>query len=255
MIDFLQRPLVVFVLFAGALWLAARLGARFGAARPLADDLREDFDMILPASLTLLGLLIAFSFSMAASRYDLRKNYEEAEANAIGTEYVRANLLPPADAAKVQLLLKQYLGVRVAWYAETGPRLAAIDARTTQLQNDLWSAVLPPAAKTPTPVVALAVAGMNDVLNSQGYTQAAWRNRIPVSAWLLMAAIALLCNAMIGYGAKSRKHGGRLLVIFPLLAAVAFMLIEDIDTPRLGLIHVVPQNLLSLAASLNGPSG
>jgi hypothetical protein len=68
----------------------------------MAEDLREDFSVILSATLTLLGLLIGFSFSMAISRYDERKNYEEAEANAIGTEYVRADLLPAADAAKVR---------------------------------------------------------------------------------------------------------------------------------------------------------
>ena len=64
--------------------------------------MREDFGFILAATLTLLGLIIGFSFSMATSRYDQRKNYEEAEANAIGTEYVRADLLPAADAATVR---------------------------------------------------------------------------------------------------------------------------------------------------------
>jgi hypothetical protein len=59
----------------------------------------------------LLGLIIGFSFSMATSRYDQRKNYEEAEANAIGTEYVRADLLPAADAATVRTLLRKYLSI------------------------------------------------------------------------------------------------------------------------------------------------
>ena len=64
---------------------------------------------MLAATLTLLGLIIGFSFSMATSRYDLRKNYEETEANAIGTEYLRADLLPQADAARTRALLRQYL--------------------------------------------------------------------------------------------------------------------------------------------------
>ena len=66
----------------------------------LREEERADFGVVLSATLTLLGLLIGFSFSMAVSRYDQRKNLEEAEANAIGTEYVRADLLPTGDATK-----------------------------------------------------------------------------------------------------------------------------------------------------------
>src|SRR5208283_2772469 len=77
------------------LWLSALAGASFRRRRKLDNDEREDFNLVIAATLTLLGLIIGFSFSMAIVRYDLRKNYEEAEANAIGTEYVRAELLPP----------------------------------------------------------------------------------------------------------------------------------------------------------------
>jgi hypothetical protein len=75
--------------------------------------LRDDFGLILAATLTLLALIIGFSFSMATARYDQRKNYEEQEANAIGTEYVRADLLSPVEAAKVRSLLGSYLDQRV----------------------------------------------------------------------------------------------------------------------------------------------
>jgi hypothetical protein len=71
-------------------------------ASKLEEDIREDFGVIQTATLTLLGLIIGFTFSMAVGRYEQRKNYEEAEANAIGTEYVRADLLPGADAARVR---------------------------------------------------------------------------------------------------------------------------------------------------------
>ncbi len=95
-----QYPLLVFVLSFIALWLSAWIGWWFRRRQgTLDEELREDFGFILAATLTLLGLIIGFSFSMATSRYDQRKNYEEAEANAIGTEYVRADLLPAADAA------------------------------------------------------------------------------------------------------------------------------------------------------------
>src|ERR1700675_4314695 len=169
-------PLLVLAIVFLVLWLSARIGSSFlRRQRNLEEELREDFGVILAATLTLLGLIIGFSFSMAISRYDQRKNYEEAEANAIGTEYVRADLLPAADAAKVRALLKSYLNERILFYVtRDGAELQQIDAKTAQLQAGLWSAVQSPAMAQPNPLSALALSGMNDVLNSQGYTQAAW---------------------------------------------------------------------------------
>jgi hypothetical protein len=248
----MHYPLLVFVLSFFVLWLSARIGASvLQKQQQLKEDLREDFGVILTATLTLLGLLIGFSFSMAMSRYDQRKTYEEAEANAIGTEYVRADLLPTADAVKVRALLRNYLDQRVVFYTATDEQeLRQMNARTAQLQTELWSAVLVSAAAQPTPIVALAVSGMNDVLNSQGYTQAAWWNRIPIAAWGLMAAIAICSNVLIGFGARNVKAEGRLLLVLPLIVSIAFFLIADMDTPRHGIIRVNPQNLASLVDSL-----
>src|SRR5438477_1570999 len=110
-------PLLVFALSFLGLLLAAVIGDTLRSKiRALKEDERDDFNVVLNATLTLLGLLIGFSFSMAISRYDQRKNYEEAEANAIGTEYARADLLPARDAARVRQLLKTYLDERILFY-------------------------------------------------------------------------------------------------------------------------------------------
>jgi hypothetical protein len=249
----MDYPLLVFLVSFFLLWLSARSGASFlRRQRKLEEATREDFSIILAATLTLLGLIIGFSFSMAISRYDQRKNYEEAEANAIGTEYVRADLLPAADAAKVRALLRNYLDQRVLFYTtRDAQQIRQINSRTAQLQTDLWSAVLAPAGAQPTPMVALAAWGMNDVLNSQGYTQAAWWNRIPIAAWVLMAAIAICCNVLVGYGTRTFKAEGILLLILPLVVSISFFLIADIDSPRAGVIRVHPQNLESLVESLH----
>ena len=246
-------PRLVFVLSLIVLWLAAFAGATFAEKfRPLKEDEREDFGVVEAAILTLLGLLIGFTFSMAISRYDQRKNYEEEEANAIGTEYLRAELLPAADAARVQGLLKKYLEQRILFYEVRDlVQLEQINATTARLQAELWSSVREPAAAQPTPVAAIVASGMNDVLNTQGYTQAAWWNRIPAAAWLLMAALAIGCNVLIGYG--ERKRNRLLLMVLPLAVSISFFLVADIDSPRRGLISVTPQNLLSLSESLNRP--
>jgi hypothetical protein len=248
--NLVNRPVLVFAASLVALWLCANLGGFVGQRlRPLKEEDREHFGVVQSAILTLLGLLIGFSFSMAVSRYDQRKNYEEAEANAIGTEYVRADLLPTVDAERVRDLLKSYLDQRILFYETRDEReLERINASTTRLQTDLWSTVEAPALALPTPVIALAVSGMNDVLNSQGYTQFAWWNRIPVGAWDLMAAIAISSNLLIGYGA--RRMGKFLFLVLPLAVSISFFLIADIDSPRRGLIRVQPQNLASLSQSL-----
>jgi hypothetical protein len=249
--DFIDHPPLVFVVSFFVLWLSTRIGVGLLKKRNLEHDVREDFGVILAATLTLLGLIIGFSFSMATSRYDQRKYLEEAEANAIGTEYVRADLLPPANAMKVRALLRSYLDQRVLFYTTRDEQqLRQIDARTAQLQNELWATVVAPAAAQQTPIMALTVSGMNDVLNSQGYTQAAWWNRIPVAAWGLMAAIAICGNLLLGYGARNAKAERILLLVLPLVVSIAFFLIADIDSPRRGVILVNPQNLISLVESL-----
>jgi hypothetical protein len=217
-------------------------------------ELRVSFDLIQTATLTLLGLLIGFAFSMAVSRYDQRKNLEEEEANAIGTEYVRADLLPSQDAAKVRTLLRAYLDQRLLFYTTRDTaELAAMDKRTAELQGELWGAIRNPATAQPTPVMALVVSGMNDVLNAQGYAQAALLNRIPRGAWALMAVIALVGTFLAGVGAPRAKGSTPILIILPIVLSMAFFLIADIDSPRGGIIRVSPQNLDLLAGSLRAP--
>ena len=247
-----RYPLLLLVLSFVILAISARLGVFLGKRWSLPDGaVREDYSIIQGATLTLLGLIIGFTFSMALNRYDQRKNLEEEEANAIGTEYLRASLLPPADAAKLRPLLLTYLDQRIAFYEATiFDDIAPIEVRTTKLQAELWAAVQGPALAQPTPIVALAVSGMNDVLNSQGYAYAAWWNRIPVTAWWLLIIIAICSNVLFGFGARDAKRESKLLLILPLVVAVAFFLIADIDSPRAGLIKVHPQNLISLAQSL-----
>jgi hypothetical protein len=257
-ITVMSYPLVVFVVSFFVLWLSAWAGVYIHKNRPeLESEDRDDYGVILAASLTLLGLIIGFSFSMAVSRYDLRKTYEEEEANAIGTEYLRAGLLPAEHAGKVRALLVTYLGKRIEFYnAPRDPEeIIRINKETAQLQDELWTAAQTFASAQPTPVNALAVAGMNDVINSQGYTQSAWWNRIPLAAWGLMIAIAVCCNVLTGYGARApqKKSTRPLLLVLPLLVAISLFLIADIDSPRGGLIKVQPLNLQSLSESMQTP--
>jgi hypothetical protein len=241
--------LLSFLLLCFSVWFGASMRGWRGHEE--LGETREHFDMVVAASLTLLGLIIGFSFSMATSRYDQRKDFEEAEANAIGTEYVRADVLPAAEAQATRELLRKYLDQRILFYTTRDRRqLAQIGAQTAQLQKQLWSTVEAAAVAQQTVVFGLALSGMNDVLNSQGYTEAAWRNRIPRSAWFLMAMIALMCCSMVGYRFGKVYRRRAMPWILPFLIAVSFFLIADIDSPRRGIARVAPINLLTLADSL-----
>ncbi|WP_341850507.1 hypothetical protein [Roseateles violae] len=245
-----DHPIVVFAISLLAMAITAFVGSALARRGVVDADAHEYFAVVQTATLTLFGLVVGFTFSMAVNRYDQRKNYEEEEANAIGTAYVRVELMPAAEASQAQAKLRDYLQRRIAWYGETdAERLREIDKQTGQLQNELWATVRGPATMQPNPVMALVASGMNDVLNSQGYTQAAWWNRIPRAAWLLMLALAACSNLLVGMGSKPRA-GRLLLLILPFIVALAFLLIADIDSPRRGMIAVSPRNLLALAQSL-----
>jgi hypothetical protein len=252
MINLLDHPFLVFLVsfvvmglaYLLGLWVRSRL-ARAGHARS------EDMEVIGGAVLSLLALIIGFTFSMAAGRYDQRRNLEAEEANAIGAEYHRAGLLPAADAAHVRTLLVVWLDDRIAFFnSGDGGELTRVNQRTDALEDQLWSAVQTPAIAQPTAVASLVAAGMNEVIDSRGLSQAAIWNRIPTAAWVLMVAIAICSNALLGYGSKDTKLWRSLSLFVPLSTSISFLLIADIDSPRHGLILVPAENLANLAVTL-----
>jgi hypothetical protein len=246
-------PLLLFAIALVVIWGSIRIGvflsSRLGTLR---EDAHKELETVEAATLTLLGLLIGFTFSMAISRYDERKMYEEAEANAIRTEYVRADLLPAVDGAKVRALLRDYLGQRMQFYLTgNAQELRQNSARTARLEAELWQAVVDSAVTRPTPTVTLTVSGVNDVLISRGNAVAARHNRIPLESWGLLAAIATICGLMLGFGARNAR-GERVLVwVLPLIVSISFLLIADIDSPHTGVIRVAPENLAALSGALS----
>lgn len=243
--------LLSFVCLLG-MWALAVLGAWLRERYHRHEDTdKNSLGTVVSATLTLLGLVISFTFSMATNRYDQRKLYEEQEANSIGTEYVRADLVPPAETAQIKAALLDYLQRRIDFYqVDYGSRLVGVDDQTVKLQARLWNTVKPAAAAQPTPITALVVSGMNDVLNSQGYTQYEWWNRIPTTAWMFLITIALFANLLVGYSTRRSRSGNLLLLVLPLVVATSFFLVADIDSPRGGIIRIVPRNLISLQQTL-----
>src|ERR1700743_1140661 len=132
-------PIVLCSLTFLMLSLIAMAGAWMRGRFPTSDEgQNEHLGIIVAATLTLLGLIVGFSFSVAANRYDQRKNFEEQEADAIGTEILRTDFLPSSDAANVHKLLHDYIQARVALYINSDDQdLAQLNGRTAQLQAAL----------------------------------------------------------------------------------------------------------------------
>jgi len=231
-----------------AVWFGNAILSRY---RTKDTETSEDLGIIQTATLTLLALIIGFTFSMAIDRHDQRELLEESEANAIGTQYLRADLLPPKLASSTQDLLKQYLDQRILFYSKhTNEMAQEIQRKTDAIEQILWNDILPIARTNHTATTALVVSGMNDVFNARGYVQAAWWNRIPNTAWALMMAIAICANVLVGFGARNFKKNIALFMIFPFVIAVSFFLIADIDSPRSGVIRIEARNLITLKHAL-----
>jgi hypothetical protein len=249
----MDHPWLVFIVVFALLWLSTHIGhALRGKLRLLQHDERDDFGILLTAILTLLGLLIGFSFQMAINRYDLRKSCEENEVNAIATEYLRADLLPADQSKQLRSMLHAYLDQRLSFYTTTHPlQLEQIALERVKLQLKLWSLVRPTLPSQPSIGSALLIAGMNELMDTQRLTNAAWSNRIPLAAWIMMIGISLCCTVLFGY--RVQQAGWWLFIMMPFAVAMALLMISDIDSPRSGAIRVEPGNLASLSQLLQTP--
>lgn len=247
MVDF---PLLVFVVSFVVLVLAAWLGDLLRKrSKSSAEANRDDSGVVLGGTLTLLGLVIGFSFSMATNRYDLRKDSEKTEANTVAVLYMRTDLLPPADAAKVHGLLREYLDQRIAFYStRNGGELTRIAGNSTQTQNELWSTIQTAIGPLPPQLEGLFVSSMNDLVVSRLSTEAVWANRIPRAAWILILVTSIGANFLIGY--RARRTDWLVFLVMPVAVSISLFLISDLDSPRGGAIRVSPKNLISLSQAL-----
>ena len=249
----LDHPLWVLLITFAALSAAVSLGAALRRIEFKRNPRSTtDASIVQNATLTLLALMIGFTFSMSINRYDQRKLYEEAEANAIGTEYLRADLLPTAAATEAKLQLKKYLQYRIAEYQALSPtEIQKLSVEVFRQQNLLWTTILPVVKAQQTPINALVATGMNDVINSASDTEAAWLNRIPPAAWTLLFIIAIFSSIAVGFSATTFRANRILFLSIPFVVSASFFLIADIDGPRHGIIKVLPVNLISLDLLLN----
>jgi hypothetical protein len=205
------------------------------------------------ATLGLLAFMLAFTFGMAASRFDTRKQLVLDEANAIGTTYLRTAMLPEGRD-EIRALLRSYVDARLE--AVRSGRVAEQIVQSEDIQGRLWSAATAVGLQHPDSiVVGLFVESLNEVIDLHAKrVTAGLRNRIPGAIWVALLAIATLSLAAMGY------HAGLVgtirslaIVVVALTFSAVIALIADLDRPQEGTLTVSQQALIDVRQSMNPP--
>ena len=223
----------------------AEMGRRIGIARLARDPegLAKGSGAAEAAVFGLLGLLIAFTFSGAASRFEDRRNLINAEANAIGTAYLRIDLVPADAQPEMRALFRRYVDTRTATYQNVAD-LTAVKARLAEgaaLQGDIWtkawSACRRPEA--PTQAAMLLLPALNEMIDITTTRATATQNHPPLAVFLLLVGVSLVGALLVGYGTSPNKERGWFhTVVFAAVLSLTVYVIVDLEFPRLGLIRI-----------------
>jgi hypothetical protein len=253
MLDLYDYPLFAIFLVGVVLILAAsEIGRRIGIHA--AANGGGEVSTLESAVLGLMALMIGFTFAMALSRFEARRDAVLNEANAIGTTALRARLLPQPERGESLKLLREYVAVRLDITrrpASPAELTAAVD-RSNALQEALWQQAKAMSAKETGMVpTGLFIQTLNEMIDQQGKRLAALRNRVPNIVMLALFGIAAVATAFTGYGRGLEARRTRLpLYLMALLLSAVILLILDLDRPTTGFIEVSQQPMIDTAASI-----
>lgn len=231
------------LLFFGML-AATEAGYRIGRGRRGGQpgELREGVATTEAAVFALLGLLLAFSFGGAYARLDERRRLIADEANAIGTAWLRLDLLDPPAREELRAGFRHYLDRRLAAYAAVPdlPRASRELESAARLQGSLWSgAVAACSAREPNTACMLLLPALNTMIDVTGLREMAVMSHPPAVVFVLLFVLALLSALLAGFGMASSPRRSLLhVVVFAGLTAMVVYVIVDLEFPRLGLIRL-----------------
>jgi hypothetical protein len=236
------------VLFSGTLFIGMlvliEVGRRVGARRLAADPdgARTGISAVEGSLFGLLGLLIAFTFSGANSRFDARRQLITEEANAIGTAWLRIDLLPPEIQPGMRDLFRRYLDSRLETYAKL-PDIAAAEeelARSIAIQGKIWTAGVDAVkAGAPGPSGSLVLNALNSMFDVVSKRTAAARTHPPLVIYVMLMALAFAAALIAGIGMAGSKTRSWVHVLgFAAVLSITVYVILDLEFPRLGLVRV-----------------
>lgn len=246
---------IVLGLLVGML-LAMALGYIFGRKRhrEATEEFRSQTTAVQGSLLGLLALLLGFTFSLALSRHDARSEAVVAEANAVGTAWLRISYLPDAAQGDARADLRRYLRLRV----EAGDVTADQDVRRNRLVanaedafSDLWDDAAEVIRIVNGPAPVAFGAALNDMIDALGSRDATIERHVPEVVLMMMFATFILSGAMLGYGSgvAGSKPATPVYLMMILIVLLVFMII-DLDRPRRGLIEVNQEPMRALLVSI-----
>jgi hypothetical protein len=231
--------------------LSVEAGYRVGRYRAgRVHEMETPVGEMVAATLGLLAFLLAFTFGLAASRFDTKRQLLVDEANAIGTTWLRAGMLPERGD-EIRTLLRDYVDVRIE--AIDPARLAPSLRRSEAMQNRLWAAATPVARTNPDSViVGLFVQSLNEMIDLHSKRiNAAVRNRIPFAIWAALYGISVFSFAAMGYhSGLTGTNRSLVTVVVAFTFSVVIVLIADLDRSQEGLLRVSPQALIDVRQSM-----
>jgi len=238
------------------IFVSLETGRRMGLQRLKRAEPSVGSPALEGAVFGLLGLLIAFTFSGAASRFDVRRELIVEEANAIGTAYLRIDLLPPDSQPAMRDLFRQYLDSRLGAYGKI-PDIEAARAelaRSIELQGQIWSTGVAASQRTGTTAASmLFLPALNQMIDITTTRTVALQTHPPAIIYVMLIALALACSFMAGYGmSDEKKHSLIQIVGFALIMTFAVYVILDLEYPRVGFIRItaVDQVLRDVRSSM-----
>lgn len=247
---------LIFLVTAAIVLLAVEVGWRLGNYRRQRAGTGKDAPIgaVVGAIFALLSFLLAFTFGMAATRYDARKQLVLQEANAIGTTFLRAELLPEPQRSDVRNTLRDYAVMRakgVTWIMT-----ADTMAKSGALHDRLWADAVSAGSQSPNSiVVGLFIQSLNETIDLDATRVTAGRNRIPDPIWFSLYAVTILSMTALGYYfglTGTRSWPETILLVFVFTAVI--LLIADLDRPQGGIIQVSQQAMLDLIDKMGAPT-
>lgn len=257
-----HSSLVIVLILCSLLLVAIECGFRFGLRinHAVNDSIKSQVNTIQASLLGVLALLLGFTFSLALQRYDSRAAAVVDEANAIGTTYLRSELLADPVRDESQKLLRRYLDLRVTAGLES---LDQVDERhrllvdSNHLLDEIWALAIQAAADNPNPVTTgLYLQSLNEMIDAFGVRQAALDRHVPEVVLFLLLGTLILTGSLVGYasGITGQRASFATYILVLLIVLLVFIII-DLDRPRRGLIEVPQASITALRDSIGRASG
>jgi len=234
---------VLAFLFLGMIVMQV-VGHRYALHRENAPVAGSEGTAAVEAALyALLGLLVAFTFSGAETRLNARRQLIVDEANAVGTAYLRLDLLEPEDASVLRDEVRAYVDARIAYYHKLLDFAAAKEERrlADQIERQIWNDAVAASAKTPdSRVTLLLLPSLNQMFDLATARYAALRTHVPGAIFVLLLALSLVCAFFAGVGmARRRGHASYLhILMFAGIMAVTAYVILNVEFPRAGFVKL-----------------